>query len=90
MQRKTDRFQRIVAQAGKRIDGISPALADPMFTVKLLRRQHRAYVRQINNMVKVSQAIADNYMPSLQTREFHQMRVKAAEDILHQVKQYKR
>lgn len=82
MQRKTDRFQRIVAQAGKRIDGISPALADPMFTVKLLRRQHRAYVRMVNEQYKHSRSKAS---PIYESGFFD-----AVEIIARLMKEYKR
>ncbi len=64
MPRKPDRFERMVIQEGKRIKGLSAALLDPMFTIKLLRRQHRAYVRMVKNMPRVPYLVSDSLMRS--------------------------
>ena len=95
--RTPDRFERMVKELyfGKfeprgdwRTDKSFSAGA-PIKVISLLRRQHQNYRQQIKNMMKLSEEIADNYTLGLQTREFHQMRIKIAEDILFQLEQYK-
>ena len=72
---------------GNELDGF---YFKPEHVAKLLRRQHRATIMRIRNMASLSQALADNYMLTMQVREFHHMRVRMVEDILLQLKDYAR
>ena len=88
--RKPDRFERMVAQEGKRIKGLSAALLDPMFTIKLLRRQHRAMVRVVKAEYTHWAAIASDKKSSLGSSTYAHYRALQCRDAITLLDDYKR
>ena len=59
--KKPDRFERTVEKAQ---DYFEELYLDKAQIVKLLRRQHRAYVRMVKNMPRVPYLVSDSLMRS--------------------------